>query len=55
MGTEILTSKEAQDKAFKWIREKLYLLEEKVANSIDDKHIFEAFKREVTQNVKIMI
>jgi hypothetical protein len=55
VGTEVMTSKEAQDKTFKWIREKLHLLEGRASDSVAERHVFETFKREVTQSVKILV
>jgi hypothetical protein len=55
VGAEIMNTKEAQDQAFKWIRDKLHLLELAAPTSTQDKHVYETFKREVTQSLKIMV
>lgn len=52
---EGLTEEQHSERVMAWIKEKLYILEERAERSQIEKNMFEQFKREVAQHIKKMV
>lgn len=52
---DLYTAEQQGEKVISWIVEKIHLLEEKSKQSIQDKNVFDQFKREVAQNIKKIV